>query len=412
MSVKKIIAVICGVILLIAILAVAASAIASSIYSKKNMELASSFDKVEKEDPLTPEKDENGNWCFVTDREFKIMQLTDIHIGGGWLSAKKDAQALNCIAAMVAREKPDLVIATGDITFSFPDKAGTLNNLTAAKMFAKLMDKLGVYWTVAFGNHDAETCSFYTLEKLGEYYMSDELGYCLYTPGPEEVDGYGNQIINVKNSKGLITQSLIMFDSHSYPGAFGIGGKYDNIHQNQIDWYRKNIEELNSYNAEVLNELPSGSLAYQEDTYKNVKSLAFFHIPLMEYDTAWSEYENSGFKDTENVKYVYGEKNENVCCGAEDDMVFETMLQLGSTQGIFVGHDHVNNYSLDYKGIRLTYGLSVDYLAYKDIDKKGDYRGCTMITIYPDGKFDCRAENYYQDKYTPKYEKESVTFEK
>lgn len=35
-----------------------------------------------------------------------------------------------------------------------------------------------------------------------------------------------------------------------------------------------------------------------------------------------------------------------------------------------------------------------------------------MITTYPDGKFDCRAENYYQDKYTPKYEKESVTFEK
>lgn len=412
MSVKKIIAIILGVILLIAVLVVAASAIASSIYSNKNMELAESFDKVEKEDQLTPEKDENGNWYFVTDREFKIMRLTDIHIGGGWLSAKKDAQALNCIAAMIAEEKPDLVIATGDIAFPFPDKAGTLNNLAAAKIFAKLMDKLGVYWTVAFGNHDTEAYSFYSREKLGEYYMSDELRYCLYTPGLEEVDGYGNQIINVKNSKGLITQSLIMFDSHSYPGIVDIGGKYDNIHQNQIDWYRKNIQELNSYNAEILKTLSSDSLAYPEDTYKNVKSLAFFHIPLREYDTAWSEYENAGFKNTENVKYIYGEKNENVCCGAEDDEVFETMLQLGSTQGVFVGHDHVNNYSIDYKGIRLTYGLSVDYLAYKDIDKKGDYRGCTMITAYPDGKFDCRAESYYQDKYTPKYEKESVTFEK
>lgn len=133
MSVKKIIAIILGVILLIAVLVVAASAIASSFYSKKNMELAESFDKVEKEDQLTPEKDENGNWYFVTDREFKIMQLTDIHIGGGWLSAKKDAQALNCIAAMIAEEKTDLVIATGDVAFPFPDKAGTLNNLAAAK---------------------------------------------------------------------------------------------------------------------------------------------------------------------------------------------------------------------------------------------------------------------------------------
>lgn len=50
MSVKKIIAIILGVILLISVLVVTASAIASSFYSKKNMELAESFDKVEKED--------------------------------------------------------------------------------------------------------------------------------------------------------------------------------------------------------------------------------------------------------------------------------------------------------------------------------------------------------------------------
>lgn len=75
------------------------------------------------------------------------------------------------------------------------------------------------------------------------------------------------------------------------------------------------------------------------------------------------------------------------------------MLELGGKHGTFCGHDHVNNFSMEYKGIRLTYGLSIDYLAYLRISSLGSQRGCTMITVNPDGTFDCTAENYYQDKY-------------
>ena len=75
------------------------------------------------------------------------------------------------------------------------------------------------------------------------------------------------------------------------------------------------------------------------------------------------------------------------------------MLEVGGKHGVFCGHDHVNNFSIDYKGIRLTYGLSVDYLAYLRISSLGSQRGCTMITVNPDGTFNCTQENYYQDKY-------------
>ena len=91
-----------------------------------------------------------------------------------------------------------------------------------------------------------------------------------------------------------------------------------------------------------------------------------------------------------------------------DDNLFETMEELGSTKGIFVGHDHKNNFSLIYKGIRFTYGMSVDYLAYPGIYKLGAQRGCTVIEISPDGTFDCHAENYYQNKYVSLYDKEKV----
>ena len=91
-----------------------------------------------------------------------------------------------------------------------------------------------------------------------------------------------------------------------------------------------------------------------------------------------------------------------------EDNLFETMQELGSTKAIFCGHDHDNNFSIDYKGIRFTYGMSIDYLAYPGIYKRGSQRGCTVINFSPDGSFNCSQENYYQDKYQSYYDKEAV----
>lgn len=87
------------------------------IGDKANIKRAESYDPVVIENQLVPEKDENGYWTFTTDRDLKIMQLSDIHLGGGWLSLKKDSQAINAVATMIQAEKPDLVIITGDMAF-------------------------------------------------------------------------------------------------------------------------------------------------------------------------------------------------------------------------------------------------------------------------------------------------------
>ena len=88
--------------------------------------------------------------------------------------------------------------------------------------------------------------------------------------------------------------------------------------------------------------------------------------------------------------------------------MFETILELGSTGAMFYGHDHLNNIVLEYKGVTLSYGYSVDYFAYAGIEKIGSQRGCTVITCHPDSSFDITHENYYQDKYQPLYDKEVV----
>ena len=387
-----------GVIAILFVLFIAVTVVVTLIGNNANLKKANSFETVQYENQLKPVKDPNGNWTFTTDKDFKVMQLTDIHIGGGWMSLGKDAKALNAVAAMITAEKPDLVVVTGDIAYPVPFQTGTFNNLSGAKIFAALMEKLGVYWTVTLGNHDSEIYSYYNREKISNFYANSGFKYCLYQPGPKDVDGYGNHVINVKNSAGKITQSIFMLDSQAYTKDDPLGFRwlYDNVHENQVKWYEQTVKQINTDNGEP------------------VKSIMFMHIPMTELKDAWFEYADNGYKDTENVKLLYGvagEKDDIVYCGVGEDRLFETMLELDSTKGVFFGHDHKNNFAAKYKGIQLSYSYSVDYLAYIGISKEGAQRGCTIINIKPDGTFTSKLENYYQDKYVTLYEKESVTMQ-
>ncbi len=351
------------------------------------------------EDPtIKPTLNEETNtWTFVTDEEFKVMQLTDVHIGGGAFSKRQDESAINAVATMIQAEKPDLVIVTGDLVFPVPYASGSLNNLKESEIFATLMEQLNVYWAIVFGNHDTEIYSYYSREDLSEFYSQDRWEHCLYLEGDEEVDGYGNYVINVENTKGMITHSFIMMDSHSYTDGdyFGVAWKYDNIHENQVEWYKTTINALNAKNQAAFDNLDlvekAAYLATIGETQPKVKSSLYIHIPLVEYLDAWTEYVNNDYKDTENVKKIMGEVGETgkmVFCGVGEDAMFETMLKLDSTKYVFCGHDHLNNFVLNYKGINLSYGMSIDYLAYFGIDKKTEQRGCSILTLSKNGNLD------------------------
>ncbi len=392
-----------GIILGVIVVLVCVNMIANTIVNNKNIDFAKSFESVENENAIIPQKDSDGNWTITSDRELKILHLTDIHIGGGWLSGKTDVLTINAVASMVTAEKPDLVVITGDIAYPVPFESMALNNLPPHTIFATLMESLGVYWIPTFGNHDTEFYSFYTREEISQFYSSENFKYCLYQVGDENIDGYGNSVINIKNSDGIITQSIVTIDSHAYTGTGLIDilkMDYDHIHDNQIAWYKTNMENISKYNASVIENMENKDELLAK--YGKANSLLFFHIPIEEYKDAWLEYSENGFKDTENVKLIYGTASETGRVVFNSDTptnLFETMQELGGNQGVFCGHDHVNNFSIDYKGIRLTYGMSIDYIAYADIDTLGSQRGCTVITVKPDGTFDCVAENYYQDKY-------------
>ena len=364
---KTVIATISTVLCVILLLLVGVVAVDVIAY-RQNVRIVESMEYVGSE--LTPVM-EDGVYTFYTDRDFKILHLTDVHIGAGAFSIGKDRKAFDAVETLVKRVKPDLVIVTGDIAYPVPFQAGTLDNRREAELFVSLMDTLGVYYSVTFGNHDTESYSLYTRDDIYNVYRSSK--YCLIdrAKGVDDI----NYAINVKNSQGIITQTLYMLDTHSY--VEGFLDEYDGLHQNQIDWYKGEVNRMNNLNKAIDENAPE------------VKSLAFFHIPLREYETAWEEYRANNYQNTENVTFYYGkakETDEKVCCSVPEDNFFETAVELGSTQGMFCGHDHTNFWSIEYKGIRLSYGMSIDHLAYFGIENEHEQRGGTIITISNSGE--------------------------
>ena len=321
---NKVLKIFLGIIIAIALI-LAGFTVANKINELSMNEYIDSFAKVEYENQLVPEYDEDGVAYFVTDGDFKILHITDVHICGGVLSIEQDKKAINAVAAMVAAEKPDLVVASGDISFAVP-WAGTINNSYAHEYFKRLMDNLGVYWTVTFGNHDSEAYDFYGRAAVAKMYEDEDLKYCLFTADDGGIYGEGNHVINVKNSKGLITKSVIMMDTNAYTDEdpLGINWIYDNIHADQIEWYRNRIEKYNAYNSAIINAMPEGERPENIEDFTTVQSLLFIHIPLMEVRNAYDEYLAAGENDTENVKYLGGKVGEiapYVYCSEDEEDV-------------------------------------------------------------------------------------------
>ena len=303
--------------------------------------------------------------------------------------------------ADLKKEKPDLVILDGDNTFAVPgpvyNGGGTLNNYMAARDVIQIFNHEGVYFSTVFGNHDTEVFDYTNRQKLGELYMNDKFEYCIFDQN--YTDGAGlptvtNQVMLVKGTDGTIKKALLLIDSNAYVDnsiKAVLDWNYDIIRDSTVNWASEALEDLG---------LP--------------KTVAFFHIPTSEFRIAYEELEANGWKDTKNTKYISGVWDElvdetthsRIWHGgitregplADIDKFFETLGPDGMDvlEACYCGHDHVNNAYVNYKGVDLCYGYSIDNLAYTDINYSGLQRGATVITIAPDGSRKTDYRNAYK----------------
>lgn len=262
---------------------------------------------------------ETGVYTLTTDKEdFKILQLTDIHLGGSNFSYHKDSKALFDVKELIKYTKPDLVIVTGDLVFPVGIMSMSFNNKAPIVEFSAFMRNLGVPWAFAYGNHDTESMATLserevdTVFQMLSFNTSRNLLYPYIQPN---ITGRNNQLLEVRNKEGELLQALFILDSNSY--VEGIMNDYDYIHDDQVDWYEEKIKELN-----------------KQEGY-TVPSMVFFHMPIKEYETAYNLYKEN------NKEVIYhfgeiGEKNEKICVSNYESKLFSKALELGSTKAMFL----------------------------------------------------------------------------
>ena len=312
-------------------------------------------------------------------REMKILQMTDLHLGFGWMARKLDRKAMEDVTTIVERTRPDLIVFTGDTIFPFFLRTGTKNNQKQARKFLEFMDMFRIPYAMVMGNHDAEIGSRLNREQLGNEFRKGE--YSIFLHGPRNIFGTGNFFIHLVRPRDWNTpqangycrtdMALVMLDSNMYGKGWLTSG-FDRIHADQTKWCMDRLEWLREYNPDM-------------------KAMAFFHMPVKEYKIA---YEKMKLGDT-SVQFHFGgisEKEDYFGISRYKEDFFEKALENGTIKAMFCGHDHLNTISLTYKGIRLTYGMSIDYGGYRGIKKKQTQRGGTVITVSGDGSWNVKPE--------------------
>ncbi len=249
----------------------------------------------------------------------RILQLTDTHFGTPSDENKlKDEATKKLIRQLVDDHQPDLIFHTGD--FINNDRDGVLHSAF------DFMNDLGTPWSMVFGNHDHSTGNAGGIS-LDDYYARLE----------NHATGFHNRSTGGRDycyRLDLRTENAKPFASLF---AFNCGGPKTGmiINETQSEWLMKQLERDKS--AGVTTPI-----------------LVMQHIPTVEYKTLFDE------------KAATGRQGEAVCFEQDKGAIFGTYQASGRVKAVFCGHDHVNDYFGDHKGVRLVYGRCTGYSGYGD----------------------------------------------
>lgn len=312
-------------------------------------------------------------------REFRILQLTDTQIIDPGQSRYPERinnttpitdetlyqEVFYYIEQAIEKTNPDLILMTGDIVYGeFDDSGASLCKVVA------YMESFGIPWAPVFGNHDNESTKGVTWQCQ----QFENAEHCLFKRG--ELIGNGNYTIGIEQG-GKLIKVIYMMDSngcgngrtYSYLPSFGEYNKgeklmtAEGITEDQLDW-------LDTTCAHI-----TGTLGYTPSKF------IAFHIPIVEFSDAAT---NRGYQYSDRQKEFKIEDPTGTDFGCKYESIrgmevpnLWMLLKRHNFDGVFVGHNHTNNFSIVYDGIRVTCGLKTGT---HDRDRT-DMLGGTSITV-------------------------------
>jgi hypothetical protein len=272
---------------------------------------------------------------FNDNGTFKIAQFTDLHFVDG---SPNSARTSATIKYVLEAEKPDVAILTGDQVIDRPSK-------DVWPEIVRIFEDARMPFAVVFGNHDAETItkdSVFDILLRSPYFIGER--------GPEDISGVGNYILEVRSRAADKPAALLYcFDSNDYTRNDKLG-HYDWIHFDQIAWYRQQSTKYT-----------------QANNNRPLPALAFFHIPLQE------------FNHIAGKEGTVGTRGEGIAPGKINPGMFASFVDMQDVKGVFVGHDHDNDY------IGITFGIALAFGRVTGVDAYGALeRGARIIELQED----------------------------
>lgn len=275
------------------------------------------------------------------DKDFVILNLADVQICD-FDSIKTKITIHDELNYLVKTVKPDLITLTGDQTWSN-------ENLISLKQLIRWLEEYKIPYAPVFGNHDygnAKNSSVAELNFCCDLYEKSK--YCLFNRGPSNLGSLGNYVINIMED-GKIFKTLYMLDS----------GYEEKISDQQIAWFKWNAEGIKNANGGVYSS-----------------SMCFMHKPLPEYSSAYYGY-YSGREDVEVIGKVH---RYHSLSGSAQNVFFDVAKSCG-VQDIVCGHQHGNNFTLKYQGVRLTFALKTGQLGGYYNDGEVNLNGATSFVL-------------------------------
>ena len=278
-------------------------------------------------------------------KDFVILNLSDPQLDKiDWYEDAVGHKILRyTVDELIKRVHPDLITVTGDISYG--------NQYESYHAFGDMLDAYGIPWAPVWGNHDNQEGPE-PVQKVVEEYLQRPL--CVYENGDPAL-GNGNYVIVIEDeASGKTVEGLIMMDSN-WSGLF----------PKQFGWYEEQIAALNAlgcYDATLM-----------------------MHVPHYGYKQAW-EAAHGGGNDPASLKFAdsfdparwkegyrdsFGVKRENICSYEEDEGALDLFERLGTTKHILVGHDHIDNFAVRYRGIWHIYALKTGIGCYYNADLNG-----------------------------------------
>ena len=299
---------------------------------------------------------------FNKDGKFKIMQITDIQ---EIYNVSNDT--LKLLEAAVEKEKPDLVVYTGDqikgYGVTYKGMGSELVN-NVAKTIDKLIEpvtKRNIPFAVTFGNHDRQVgiSNKDQFEQIYKKYPS-----CVGVQA-EGIDGGGTCFLSIKSSKDDDKDvfGIYLFDT----GTDAKGGGYEPFDTKIIEWYKKTRDSLKEKNGDYI------------------PSLVFQHIPMFEHYNVLKQVKKSEKGAIPAFRIHKGEyyKIDETKCVPGSVLLeppsipdintgeFEALKEKGDILGVYVGHDHKNSYVGKYDGIDIGFTQSSGFNVYGNGKERG-----------------------------------------